>query len=139
MGCCKKTDLWVTTKNEMGALAKLTATLKNNNVNVENFVAWEEGSDANFRFVTSDNTKAKETWANAGYTVQETPVVLWNTTNTPGALNTAMTALAEANVNTICTYATTTGTDTTTVVFYTDNPDRANEVLNKVGTSCCCS
>lgn len=134
MGTRKTTDLWVTTKNETGALAKLTTPLKTNNINVENYVAWEEGDTANFRFVTNDNTKAREIWTNAGYTVKEDPVVLWNTNNTPGTLNAGTTALAEANINTICTYATTTkDTNTTTVVFYTNNIDRTAEVLNNIG------
>ena len=134
MGTRKTTDLWVTTKNETGALAKLTTPLKTNNINVENYVAWEEGDTANFRFVTNDNTKAREIWTNAGYTVKEDPVVLWSTNNTPGTLNAGTTALAEANINTICTYATTTkDTNTTTVVFYTNNIDRTAEVLNNIG------
>jgi hypothetical protein len=49
-------------------------------------------------------------------------------------LNAGTTALAEARINTECCYAsTTTGTNTCTVTFYTDNPERANEVLNKIG------
>ena len=132
-GSRKTTDLWVTTPNEMGTLAKLTTALKGNNINIESFMAWEEGTKANFRFVTSDNAKARELWTKEGYTVQEQPVVLWNTTNRPGAVYAASTALAEAHINTTCTYATTTaGTDTATVVFYTDNPDRTNEVLGKL-------
>ena len=129
----KTTDLWVAMTNELGALSKLTTTLKTNNVNIESFVAWEEGKTANFRFVTSNNTKAKEVWTKEGYNVKEDTIVLWTTTNKPGTLNTGTTALAEANVNTICTYATTTGPNTCTVAFYTDNPDRTTEILNKIG------
>lgn len=129
----KTTDLHVTTENELGALSRLTTPLKANDVNIENYVAWEEGNTAHFRFVTNNNAKAKELWAKEGYTVNEDPVVLWNTTNTPGTLNRGSTALAEGRVNTVCTYASTnTETDTTTAVFYTDNPDRAYDILEKL-------
>ncbi len=134
MGTRKTTDLWVTTTNELGALSRLTTQLKSNNVNVECFVAWEEGKTANFRFTTSDNNKARDLWTKAGYTVKEEPVVLWTTSNRPGTLHEGTTALAEANINTFCSYASTPGgTNTTTVVFYTDNPDRTTDVLNRLG------
>jgi len=129
----KTTDLWVMTPNDLGALAKITTQLKANNVNIESFVAWKEGNTANFRFLTSDNSKARELWTKAGYTVKEEPVVLWTTNNRPGMLHEGTTALAEAKVNTFCSYSSTTsGTNTTTVVFYTDNPDRTNDVLSKL-------
>jgi hypothetical protein len=129
----KTTDLYVTTKNELGSLSRLTTPLKTNNINVENYVAWEEGNTAHFRFVTNDNAKTRELWTKEGYTVKEDPVVLWNTTNTPGTLNKGSTALAEGRVNTSCTYATTnTGNNTTTAVFYTDNPDRARDILDQL-------
>jgi len=129
----KTTDLWVTTKNELGALARLTTPLKTNNINVESFVAWEEGGNANFRFVTNNNTKARDIWTKEGYKVKEEPVVLWITNNKPGVLSNGTTALAEAKINTYCTYATTTETGTCMVAFYTDNPDRTNDVLKKIG------
>ena len=114
MGTRKTTDLWITTTNELGALSKLTTPLTASNINIESFVCWEEGNTANFRLVTSDNGKAKEVWTKGGYTVNETPIVLWTTSNTPGRLNAATTALAEGGINTICTYASTTGTGETT-------------------------
>ncbi len=129
----KTTDLYVITPNELGILAKLTRYLKTNNINIETFVAWEEGSNAYFRFVTTDNKRARETWLKEGYKVKEEPVILWDTTNTPGQLNVAMTALAEANVNTFCTYASSiAGINTSRVVFYTDNSERTSEVLGKI-------
>jgi len=133
MGTRKTTDLYVTAKNELGILSRLTTPLGTNNVNIESFVAWEEGNMANFRFVTSDNGKAKEFWTKAGYTVKEEPVVMWTTTNKPGTLNKGTTALAEAKINTFCAYSSSTrDMNTTTVIFYTNNPDRANDVLNKI-------
>lgn len=132
MGARKSTDLWVTTPNELGALSKLTMQFQPNNINIESFVCWEEGNNAQFRLVTNNNNRAREICTKAGYTVKEEPIVLWTTTNTPGRLNAATTALAEAKINTNCTYACSTGTDQTTVAFYTNNPDRAYEILNKL-------
>lgn len=130
----KTTDLYVTTNNEIGMLSRLTTPLKTNNINVESYVGWTEGNKAFFRFITNNNTKTRELWTKEGYAVKEEPVVLWTTNNKPGMLNVGSTALAEAKVNTFCTYATTTtGTNTSTLIFYTDNPDRTNDVLTKIG------
>ena len=133
MGARKTTDLWVITPNELGALAKLTMPFKTNNINIESFVCWEEKNNAHFRLVTSNNKKAKELCTQAGYTVKEEPIILWTTSNAPGRLNAATTALAEAKINTSCTYACSTGPGETTVAFYTNNPDRTREILNKLG------
>lgn len=129
------TDLWVETKNELGTLSRMTTPLKENNVNIEYFVGWEEGSNANFCLITNDNAKAKELLTNNGFTVKkENTVTLWEAPNTPGTLNNASTALAEARINTSCIYhATSPNTNTTTVVYYTDNPEKTNEILAKIG------
>ena len=133
MGARKTTDLWVTTPNELGALSRLTTPFKPHNINIESFVCWEEGNDAHFRLVTNNNSKAREICTKEGYTVKEEPVVLWTTPNTPGRLSAATTALAEANINTYCTYACCMGTGETMVAFYTNNPDRTYEILNRLG------
>ena len=130
----KTTDLWITTNNELGVLAKMTTQFKGSNINIEYFVGWEEGNKANFRIITNDNTKARDFLTKEGYTVQETPCTLWQSPNTPGMLNAATTALAEARINTYAAYHTTSpGTNTATVAFYTDNPDRTTEILGKLG------
>lgn len=125
------TEVVVTCPNEIGALAKCTLPLKQNNINVECFCCYPEGNIAKFHFVTNNNTQAKEAWKKAGYTVTENPAVCWTTDNTPGGLTKATSALAEKKIDiTYCYCATPPGNKTASVVFCTNNNATAYTVLN---------
>lgn len=129
----KVSELLIVTKNEIGAAARITSFLTRNNINMECFTGYEWGGEMAFRFVTSNNKKARDALVGAGYNVQESNVVLWNTTNTPGTFTNASTSLAEADVNTYCTYSTAIpNSTTTTVIFNTSNPDRTMDVLQHI-------
>lgn len=130
----KATEVLVVAKNELGLLARITTPLAKNKINVECFTGYEWGTEAAFRFVTDNNKKARETLAAAGFNAQENQVTLWQTANTPGQLRSATTALAEANVNTFCSYSTTpANSQTTVVVFGTSDVDRTVNILNRLG------
>lgn len=129
----KTTELLIVTRNELGALAKITTPLARNNINIECFTGYEWGGEAAFRFVTDNNKKARDLLKAAGYNVVEGPVTVWQMSNTPGMLMAATTSLAEANVNTFCAYSTASADDKTVIaVFNTNNSDRATDVLRKV-------
>jgi hypothetical protein len=130
----KSSELLIVTKNELGMFARITTPLAKNNINIECFTGYEWGTEAAFRLITDNNRKAYDLLKREGYNVTETPVVLWQTNNTPGQMRAATTALAEAHVNTYCSYSTTMpGSDTTTVAFTTNNPDRVMDVLKRLG------
>ena len=129
----KVTELQVTTKNELGAMAKLSLPLKQNKINIECFCGYEMENQATFMLTTSDNAKARTLLTNAGYTVTENPVTLWTTNNTPGEINNATSALAEARVNTNYAYSTSVqGGKTTSVVFATNDTTKTVDVLNRL-------
>lgn len=127
------TQLYVTTRNEKGALAKCTIPLREKGINIEAVCAWEMDKNANFMFVTTDNTKAKNLLTQNGYTVQEKPAVWWNTANTPGALNRGTSALAERGINIYTLFASAgSGNQNCWVFLDTDNNNEAVKTLNSL-------
>lgn len=130
----KATEVLVVAGNELGLLARITGPLAKNKVNIECYTGYEWGNEAAFRFVTDNNKRAREILAAAGFNAQENQVVLWQTGNTPGQLRNAATALAEASVNTICSYSTTpVNSSSSVVVFNTSDADRTASILNRLG------
>lgn len=127
----KGTELFVKTKDEKGALAKCTVTLRENNVNIEAICAYGMEGDASFMFITSDNTKAKKLLTDGGYTVEENEVVWWKAGNTPGTLNKATAALAEKGVNINYLYGSGgTGNTNAWIALNTNNNEETWNTLN---------
>lgn len=127
----KTLELFVTTRNEIGAFAKLTLPLKQNNINIDCYCAYEEGNNASFHIVTNNHTKSKELLTASGYKVGEKPVVFWMSSNTPGEINKATQMLAESGINIHYSYSTTVPQGKTQgAVFATDNNDKAQSILN---------
>lgn len=127
----KASELLVVTHNDVGANANITVPLAKNNINLECFTAYEWGAESAFRMVTDNNKKAADVLRSQGYSVQESPIALWYTHNEPGSFTKAATALANAHINTYCSYSTTVpGSDTTIIAFNTDDTNRTIDVLN---------
>ena len=149
--CCVTKELVVSCKNEVGALARATMPLKQNNINIECLVCYQEGSNnAKLHFITNNNKKAKELLTNNKLNVTENEVVCWTTPNTPGTLSAATSALAEGKIDIqYCYTSAPQHSDAQCVVFCTNNNTKANEILGKCcgsgsgakggmkGTSCC--
>ncbi len=132
MTTTKTSELLVVTKTGPGMLAKLVAPLAQNNINVECFTGYEWGTEAAIRLVTDNNRKAREVISKAGYTVQETSTVVWNTPNTPGMLRKAASALAEEGVNIYCAYATGEASKNSKIAFTTSNADKTVSTLERL-------
>lgn len=132
MSATKTTELLVVTKTGPGILAKLVAPLAQNNINVECFTGYEWGTEAAIRLVTNNNRKARELIAKAGYNVQESATVLWETPNSPGVLRKAASALAEQKVNIFCTYATGDTGKTSKVAFTTSDANKTADTLERL-------
>lgn len=132
-GTLKTTELTITTRNELGTLARITTVLAKQNINIDCYNSYEWGNEAAFRLITNNNRKALDLLKNEGFNVQENQVVLWTTPNTPGRLSTATTALAESRVNINSSYSSTlTNSTTTVVVMSTTDTDRTLDILNRV-------
>ncbi len=127
-------ELYVTTRNETGALARCTLSLRENGINIDACCAYEKDpTTAAFHFVTSDNPKAKTLLTKNGFTVSESTVVCWNTDNTPGTLNRGTSALAEKRININYTYCTTPpGSKASWVVINTNNNNETVNTLNNL-------
>ena len=129
----RTSELLVVTKNELGALARVTAPLAQNNINIECYSSYDWGNESAFRFITSDNRKARELLTKAGWNVQENPTVLWSVPNKPGALRRATGALAELKISIYASYsAVQPGDPSCTIAFTTSNPDKTAETLNRI-------
>lgn len=130
----KVNELLVVTKNDLGAFARISTTLAMNSINIDCFTGYEWNGEAAFRLITSNNKKAHDALATAGFQVQDSTVVLWETQNQPGRMRSASTALAEAKINTHCSYSTTQiNSPTQIVAFNTSDSDRTMNVLSKLG------
>ncbi len=123
-------EIWVTTSNEVGTLAKLTAPLSEAKVNVWAMCAYGEGNTGTFMFITDNYDKTTDLLAKAGYTTTTKDVVVTELEDKPGTTwNTAQT-LATAGININYYYVTTSGTNNTTrVIFNTDNNEKALTLL----------
>ena len=127
-------EILVVTNNTPGTFETMTTTLGRNNINVECFTAYAWGNEVAFRFVTNNNNKAREIFINAGYNVQEHPVVLWYTNNNPNTLGRATTALKNACIDTYCSYMTVSpDTNNTIVTFETSDVNKTVNILNEIG------
>lgn len=125
-------ELVVTGKDEVGALARATLPLKQNNINIECSCCYGMDGKATFHLVTNNTKKAKELLTKNGWTVAQNSAVLWQTDNIPGTLNKATTALSEAKINIeYCYFASPPGAKTSGVVFKTANDTKACEILAK--------
>lgn len=129
----RTSELLVVTRNETGALARVTAPLAQGNINIECYCSYDWGTESAFRFVTSNNKKARDLLTKAGYSVQENPTILWSAPNKPGILRKATGALAEMQVNIYASYsAAQPGETSCTIAFTTSNPDKTAETLNRL-------
>jgi len=127
----KGTELYVKTKDETGALAKCTVTLRENDVNIEAICAYGMEGEAHFMFITTDNTKAKQLLTTGGYSVEENNVVWWKAGNTAGTLNKATAALAEKGINIKYMYGSGgKGNTDAWIALNTTNNDEAWNTLN---------
>ena len=127
----KTTELYVTTRNEIGAFAKIAHFLKQNDINIWCSCAYKEGDNAVFHFVTNNNATAKDVITNAGYTVTENPAVWWITENKPGEAYRATAALAETGVNIDYFYQTSVpNTSTAGLVFVTNDYEKTYNTLH---------
>lgn len=105
-GVMEMKELYLTTKNEPGTLAKVTAPIAEAGININAFCAWVEGKKAMFRIITNNTEKSQDVLKKAGYNVEEKTVVVLETTNEVGSMFKAAQNLAQDNVDLDYTYAT---------------------------------
>ena len=104
------TEVWITTKNEVGMLEKLTAPLAEAKVNVWGCLAWTEGEEAKFGFLTDNNDKAIEIWNGAGLKTSTSEVVATEIDDKPGTIWNTTQKLSAAGIDIKYCYITACGT-----------------------------
>ncbi len=126
-------ELIIVTTNKLGAFARLSEPLTKKKINIECYTGYEWGGESAFRLITDNNVKAAKVLRAEGYFVEENPVCLWQTANTPGKVAKATVALENANINTYCTYTAAYPTvKNGTIAFNTSDVMRTAEILNNV-------
>jgi hypothetical protein len=129
----KTSELLIVTRNELGALSRVTGPLAQNNINIECYCSYDWGNESAFRFITNNNKKAREVLTKAGWNVQENPAVLWTAPNKPGVLRRATSALSEMRINIYASYSIAQpGESTCMVAFTTSDPVKTMETLNRI-------
>lgn len=123
-------EIWLTTKNEVGTLAKLTAPLAEAKVNIWALCAWVEGDTAKFAVITDNNTEAVKLWKTAGYTTTENEAVVTELEDKPGTTWTTAQTLSGAGIDVKFMYVTTCGgCPTTRAILHTSNNSKAVTLL----------
>ncbi|HNS32810.1 MAG TPA: hypothetical protein PKN36_07545 [bacterium] len=123
-------EVRVSIEDKVGALAEVTDYISGACVNIENICVNVIAGEAVFYFVTDNNTKVKSALESIGYKTGERQVVVLSLENRPGALLKVARKLKEENIDIKYLYGTTSGSgQKTTIVFSSDNNEKAVEVL----------
>lgn len=125
----KATELKVVAEDKAGTLARVTAPIAEARVNINACCAYRSGKNAEFLFITTDNTKAKENLKKAGFGVTEREVAVVETSNQAGTLFRAAQQLATAGVDLDYCYATAGSNGNTWIVFATPTIEKAMNVI----------
>ncbi len=113
----------------VGLLADIAEAIREAGVNITALSAYERDGDGKFLIVTDDNAAAAAALSRFSGEVREKDVLMVTLRNTPGALETATRALAEAGINIEYVYGTTNMSDTATLIFKTSDDAKALGLL----------
>src|SRR2546423_3773210 len=115
-------DIGITLKqNKPGELAKAIAAIANAQVNIEGF----SEVDGKFHCVTDDPKGATKALESAGFSVNETDVLVFTAEDRPGYFANVLRGLTEQEINVITSYVLTN----TRIALGVDDPARVQETL----------
>ncbi|MBI2091836.1 MAG: hypothetical protein HYT75_02410 [Deltaproteobacteria bacterium] len=125
-------EIWVTTSNKVGTLAKVLAPAAEAKVNIWALCAWSDSTDdaATFMMITDNNAKALDVFKKAGFKTTEKEVAVTVLEDKPGTCWNAAQKLSQAGVNINYWYYTTCGGECPgRIVFSTNDNGKAVKVL----------
>ncbi|MFH1831068.1 MAG: ACT domain-containing protein [Pseudomonadota bacterium] len=125
----KTTELYITTEDKPGTLARVTAPIAEARINLNAICAYRMEGKAMFHIITADNENAKQKLKKAGFDATEEEVVVLETENESGTLFRAAQQLAEAEVDLDYCYATAGPQNSTWIVFATKTIESAMNVI----------
>ena len=125
-------ELWVTTQNKAGTLAKVCAPIAEAKVNIWALCAWKDADNntATFMMITDNNAKACGVLAKAGFNTEEKDVVVTTLEDKPGTCWNAAQKLSQVGVDINYWYYTTCGGECPgRIVFSTKDNNKAVKTL----------
>jgi hypothetical protein len=118
-------DIAITLKqNKPGELAKAVGAIAKAQVNIEGFTE----IDGKFHCVTDDPKSAQKALESAGFSVNESDVLVFQAEDRPGYLANVLRGITEQEVNVITSYVLTNSR----VALAVDQPARVKETLQEL-------
>lgn len=114
-------ELYVTTDNKPGTLARVAACLKEAGVSIQGVGAWGEGAQSTFYLFTDNNQRAGEALKKGGYRWTERDVITCQLPHRVGSLAECTKKIADAGVNIEHCYVTATGPNALFVLATNNN------------------
>lgn len=114
-----------------GLLSEIAAALGALKVNIGAICAYGMQNEATFMLTADSIAKAKKALAPLGVELKENDVFAVEMTNKPGELQKVAKKIADAGINIIYMYGTTTAGRSATCVFATSDDAQAIKLINK--------
>lgn len=118
--------------NEPGVLAKFTALLMKNEINIRALTVAETADYGILRIIVNKPDKCIDILRESNYLVSETEVLAFEVEDKPGGLNRIATLMGDNEINIEYLYSTLT-TKTAIILMRVNNIDKASEILEKEG------
>lgn len=118
--------------NEPGVLAKFTALLMKNEINIRALTVAETADYGILRIIVNNPDKCIDILRESNYLVSETEVLAFEVEDKPGGLHRIATLMGSNNINIEYLYSTLT-TETAIILMRVNNIDKAREILEKEG------
>ena len=129
MKVVKGEEIIIAVENKVGRLEEITGIISKEGINIRAIVAYVENKQAIFRIITSDNLKTKEILSQKGLKPEAKEVVIAELPDKIGELHTMAGKLKEANIDLEYIYGTTTTAEVATLIFSSNNNEKAIEIL----------
>ena len=118
--------------NEPGVLAKFTALLMKNEVNIRALTVAETADYGILRIIVNNPDKCIDILRESNYLVSETEVLAFEVEDKPGGLHRIATLMGDNDINIEYLYSTLT-TETAIILMRVNNIDKASALLEKEG------
>jgi hypothetical protein len=123
-------------KNKPSELAKVTGAIAQKGIDITGFSASTCGDSGTLALLTDNEAVAQRVLTDGGWTFRTIELVETSLANKPGVLAQAARQLATAGINVEAAFPTSMTGSSAHIVFATDNPAKAKQVLREpVGAS----
>ena len=126
----KVAQLKVKTGNKVGVLSNLTAALKSTGIDIFHLCAYGMDNEAYFMIVLSNPEKAHDALKSAGYEVTQDSVLEVEFESAAGTLEPVAKKIADAGIDILYIYGTTSDGSKVVGVVSTQDNDKALGVIN---------